>query len=298
MTGYLRLMAVVAVLAVVAGCGGETPDQGASAAGPGSWSIVTARIPAAGGSAICDLGTPPIPLSYCEWAHTIDALVVGKVIEVTGTEVPFLFDGELVTSGKCLGNLWVGLRIELERLEVLLGDVPAEVFEVHVGLGLHGHWIPHVHPVSSPGPVTWFGSEAPGFVEPLAEGSTLLLPITKEPTLGWWSLMRAPLSTLAGDGSVTGTQGVYCEQFPTPKLEGLLLAELAEKLAGCETEAPSDNALEARDQKLAGPGKPEDAFAGTCGLPGKEYDGSCKFQSECPSAHVCKQGKCVEVFSN
>lgn len=189
-------------------------------------SILPGRVPAGD----CD-GAPPVP-SVCEWANSVDAVVVGDIDRVEPILAPLLVrvgdqQPYLQATSECMdGFVSIGIVIHVNVQETLYGDADSTV-AVHVGDEGMAEWGARAYLENSQ--LQW---RTPATQAPFAVGTTVGLAITRpegEPSK--WSLMAEMPFTFAADGTTVFEKDICGFAPPSPPPNDFWT--LQSELAGC-----------------------------------------------------------------
>ena len=277
--------------------GGATDDESSPVSDSVEAPVVAltaTRLPVQGGDASCDAFAP---LTACALAARSDAILLGRILRISGVATPFMMpnvpgDSTVYTDPSvCKTTFGVALGIDLRVEKVLDGSVAQSELTVWVG---HEHtqlWTPS--PVfGSAGNLEWLSG--PNEADPpFPVGTALLAAITRSPTTGQWSLMMEPPYAADETVGVVGPSDDGCES----KLEGFEgpngLAALTSVLAACDAPSVPPNAE--YTAKVAATWAQARCFPAICFDSVEPRPGSCKSVFDCKVGQTCTDSMCVQL---
>lgn len=174
---------------------------------PDAPTFVSAVLPNAG-----DLDCDPVAApSVCEWANSVDAIVVGQIVQTAAITSPvWKYDDEPHLADNCPEDGWFvnpGVSLKLDVHQWLYGDGPEEVVAL-AGQGTVDEW--GVLPGVEQGELVWAGN-----ADTLAVGTTVGLALTRVPGTQQWAAMGELPFTFTADGNSVFSDDV-CKPAPSP----------------------------------------------------------------------------------
>lgn len=180
--------------------------------------------------------------SGCEWASSLDAMIVGRISGVRAVTSPAMRAGtdEVFEASEC-SSIGVALVLDIEVVSTLAGSTP-KTLTVMMGYYTVSNFEPTPY-LDKNNNVAWL-DEMVETSTALEVGSVIGLPLREIAGQGGWTPGHHPLFGFFGpddEEPVFGLQTGGIEQCTTygSDLTGLTLARVADLLASCDASAKS-----------------------------------------------------------
>jgi hypothetical protein len=237
--------------------------------------------------------------SFCDWAHSVDAIFVGEIVAMDVVLAPAVVyeNGEQTLMDECAGNnsmLKPAIAIDVKVLDAPYGPLAkGQTLRVHVGPEQRAMWWPKPS-ANDEGEFYWYGNyDGPPL---LVVGSALGLSVTKYPGTEYWSVMGDEPFTFDAEGHPVFTVINNCiYNHPKPQVD-LAYSDFLAALASCEGLTPTEDAATRRMARLNMYGKvPDLSYAASCYPNNFHVEPPCSEENLCPDGNVCENGTCVWV---
>lgn len=211
------------MLAHAVGCTDSQEPQ-ADAQDPTQEQFSRATLPEASNQDDCPERAAP---TLCEWANSVDVIVVGSVVSTAALVSPvWVLDDPPHLAETCGDGYFVnaGLEMEVDVTSVLSGELEERTLKIRVGKAAVADWT--TRPAFENGQLVWLGSS-----DIFEDGTTVGLALTQIPGTDLWSPMGDMPFTFAADGSA-----VYARDdcsWPAPEGRPNDFFELESDLASC-----------------------------------------------------------------
>jgi hypothetical protein len=296
-TAWMRPLVVAVLLASASGC-----NEGASepALSPVPDAAQELPWPDDGRSPLPAMSLPPgpsaLPPELCTWAASLDAIVLGTLVDVRLQYEPaiqIIEDEELERQDRwryveeCATFLSPALALELQVDKTLRGEVGDRVVAV---LG-HTHR-ENLHPMPGPGyngELVWRPTEREDIlVDALRPGQVLGLSLHYVPEHDLWSLMGEIMFGVDGSGNIIFQYREGWEPGPEEAV-GLSPEAFRDAVAACEESSASADRRSSTWRSWGPEGRPPHYYrAAHCSLPVQPAPPECERDSDCDEGMTCR----------
>ena len=254
----LLVAVVIAPACTRATHSGDAPDKGLFDEDSGAKELPFVRTTLPGKtSSDCEPSTRP---SVCDWAQSMDAIVVGNIEDRKILDTPYWVrnDANPHLQDQCpTGHTFLGVTFEISVSSILYGDAPEHVTVKVGGRALHERW-PEQARVDAAGRFFWFGGRGDG---PMEVGTTVGLALMQNSADGSWSLMGERPFTFTSTGSLLFNDPVCGPRPPAP--EPADYWALDSELANCQRQTNTRHVSKADNFTTS---DPDWIYAATCNL--------------------------------
>ena len=244
------------------------------------------------------------PLDACEWALSVDTVLLGSIVAVSPVDSPIRLECAVppeqryIAADECDGAVGHALDIELSVLEVLAGRDLGESVTVRIGKGELDSWQP-APGIAEDGSLNW-AVEPDNSSSPLEPGTTLGVALRFDDYWNMWLIMGERLMTVEGEALKFQQGQGDCRPAHPSALDGQPAEVVRAALGACGNaeRAVIEEAASRRARFESVGGEQRSVYvAATCiprACPGEnEPDGEpCDNNEDCSAGARCQEGIC------